>query len=62
MPEQIPLSSGASAVDAELDAARNDQTHEIAPDLAYRRLGIVNVVFYGFHRREIGPGCLSTPV
>ena len=37
----------ASAVDPELDAARNDKTHEIAPDLAYRRLGIVNVVFFG---------------
>ncbi|HEX2525830.1 MAG TPA: MBL fold metallo-hydrolase [Geminicoccus sp.] len=47
MAEQIPLSDEASAVDAELDAARNDHTHEIAPDLSYRRLGIVNVVFYG---------------
>src|SRR4051794_2703701 len=47
MAQQIPLSSGASAVDPALDAARNDSTHEIAPDLAYRRLGIVNVVFIG---------------
>lgn len=47
MSEQIPLSDDASAVDPELDAARRDHTHEVAPDLAYRRLGIVNVVFAG---------------
>ncbi|WP_158046509.1 MBL fold metallo-hydrolase [Skermanella pratensis] len=47
MAEQIPLSPSASAVDPELDAARGDKTHQIAPDLAYRRLGIVNVVFWG---------------
>ena len=41
MAEQIPLSDSASAVDPEIDAARNDKTHEIAPDLAYRWLGIV---------------------
>ena len=40
MAEQIPLSDSASAVDPEIDAARNDKTHEIAPDLAYRRLGM----------------------
>ncbi|WP_134724645.1 MBL fold metallo-hydrolase [Paracoccus luteus] len=47
MSDQIPLSSDASAVEPELDAARRDHTHEVAPDLAYRRLGIVNVVFVG---------------
>jgi glyoxylase-like metal-dependent hydrolase (beta-lactamase superfamily II) len=47
MGEQIPLPPQASALDPELDAARDDHTHEIAPDLAYRRLGIVNVVFCG---------------
>jgi glyoxylase-like metal-dependent hydrolase (beta-lactamase superfamily II) len=47
MAEQIPMSPQASAVDPELDAARHDKTHEIAIDLAYRRLGIVNVVFFG---------------
>ena len=46
MAEQIPLSEGARA-DPEVDAARHDRSHEIAPDLAYRRLGIVNVVFCG---------------
>jgi glyoxylase-like metal-dependent hydrolase (beta-lactamase superfamily II) len=45
--EQIPLSPEASAVDAALDASRDDLTHEIAPDLAYRRLAIVNVAFVG---------------
>ncbi|MDO5369096.1 MBL fold metallo-hydrolase [Paracoccus sp. (in: a-proteobacteria)] len=47
MSEQIPLSDEASAVEPELDAARRDHTHELAPDLAYRRLGIVNVIFVG---------------
>lgn len=47
MAEQIPLSDEASALDPALDAARADHTHEVAPDLAYRRLGIVNVVFWG---------------
>lgn len=47
MATQIPLSEDSSAIDPALDALRNDHTHEIAPDLAYRRLGIVNVVFWG---------------
>jgi glyoxylase-like metal-dependent hydrolase (beta-lactamase superfamily II) len=47
MAQQIPVSSDASAVDPVLDAARNDKTHQVAPDLAYRRLGIVNVMFFG---------------
>lgn len=47
MATQIPLSEDSSAIDPALDALRNDHTHEIAPELAYRRLGIVNVVFWG---------------
>jgi glyoxylase-like metal-dependent hydrolase (beta-lactamase superfamily II) len=47
MASRIPLSEDSSAIDPALDALRNDHTHEIAPDLAYRRLGIVNVVFWG---------------
>jgi glyoxylase-like metal-dependent hydrolase (beta-lactamase superfamily II) len=47
MAEQIPLSEDASALQPEIDAARDDHTHEIAPDLAYRWLGIVNVGFVG---------------
>lgn len=47
MSEQIPLSQDAVAVDPVIDAARADHTHEIARDVAYRRLGIVNVVFIG---------------
>jgi glyoxylase-like metal-dependent hydrolase (beta-lactamase superfamily II) len=47
MTEQVPLSSDASALQPALDAARDDKTHELLPDLAYRRLGIVNVVFVG---------------
>lgn len=47
MASRIPLSEDSSAIDPALDALRNDHTHEVAPDLAYRRLGIVNVVFWG---------------
>jgi glyoxylase-like metal-dependent hydrolase (beta-lactamase superfamily II) len=47
MSEQIPLDPRARADDPEADAARDDGTREVLPDLAYRRLGIVNVAFYG---------------
>jgi glyoxylase-like metal-dependent hydrolase (beta-lactamase superfamily II) len=47
--EQIPLSPEASAINAALDSSRDDLTHEVAPDLAYRRLAIVNVAFFGPH-------------
>jgi hypothetical protein len=57
MTQQIPLPSEASALQPALDAARNDRTHEVLPDVAYRRLGIVNVVFYGPRaRRGTGGG------
>ena len=42
MDPQIPLPSGARA-----NHAADDGTLEVAPDLAYRRLAIVNVVFVG---------------
>jgi glyoxylase-like metal-dependent hydrolase (beta-lactamase superfamily II) len=45
--QQIPLDPAGRADDPQRDAARDDSTHEIAADLAYRRLGIVNVVFFG---------------
>jgi glyoxylase-like metal-dependent hydrolase (beta-lactamase superfamily II) len=51
MSKQLSLPEDAVANDPVLDAARQDHTHEIARDLAYRRLGIVNVVFVG------SPGC-----
>jgi glyoxylase-like metal-dependent hydrolase (beta-lactamase superfamily II) len=47
MPESIPLSPAAVADLPHPD----DGTNEIAPDLAYRRLAMVNVVFFGL------PGC-----
>ena len=40
--QQIPLDPSARA-----DSRQDDGTHEVAPDLAYRRLAIVNVVFVG---------------
>ncbi len=47
MDPQIPLSPNSLAFDPEADDIRNDKTHEVAPDVAYRRLGIVNVAFFG---------------
>jgi len=47
MGQQIPLDYTGRADDPHSDLIRDDGTHEIAPDLAYKRLAIVNVVFYG---------------
>ncbi|SFK84644.1 MBL fold metallo-hydrolase [Methylorubrum salsuginis] len=47
MAQQIPIDPQARADDPAADAARGDQTHALAPDLAYRRLVLVNVVFVG---------------
>jgi len=45
--QQISLPASACAIDPERDAQRRDGAHEVAPDLAYLRLAIVNVVFIG---------------
>jgi glyoxylase-like metal-dependent hydrolase (beta-lactamase superfamily II) len=50
MTEQVSLSSNASALQPAFDAARDDKTHEVLPDVACRRLGIVNVVFFGLSK------------
>ncbi len=47
MEQQTSLSADARADDPQADDARGDGTHEVAPDLAYKRLAIVNVAFYG---------------
>ncbi|WP_232628390.1 MBL fold metallo-hydrolase [Methylobacterium sp. Leaf118] len=47
MAQQIPIDPQARADDPRADAARDDGTHAVAPDLAYRRLVLVNVVFVG---------------
>jgi glyoxylase-like metal-dependent hydrolase (beta-lactamase superfamily II) len=44
---QISLDPSARADSPVDDKERHDQTHEILPDLAYRRLGIVNVIYFG---------------
>lgn len=44
MAKQIPLDASARA---DPPGPGADGTHEICPDLAYRRLAIVNVVFFG---------------
>jgi glyoxylase-like metal-dependent hydrolase (beta-lactamase superfamily II) len=49
MSEQIPLTEEARADNPALDDQNDDTTHEIAYDLSYKRLAIVNVVFYGRH-------------
>ena len=47
MAQQVPLSSSAQAEKPTFDAARDDGTNEVVPDLAYMRLSIVNVAFIG---------------
>src|SRR3569833_1531412 len=44
---QIPLSRTASADRPEYDKLRDDKPRQIAPDVAYRQIAIVNVVFVG---------------
>jgi hypothetical protein len=47
MGEQIALNSSLRADDPARDSGRNDGTIEVTPDIAYRRLAIVNVAFFG---------------
>jgi glyoxylase-like metal-dependent hydrolase (beta-lactamase superfamily II) len=47
MSQQVPLTPSARADDPREDDTRDDGTHEVTPDLAYLRLGIVNVALYG---------------
>jgi len=47
MEHQIPLNPSGIAYDAEHDAEQEHGTHEVATDLAYKRLLAVNVVYYG---------------
>jgi hypothetical protein len=44
MSEQIPLTEDSRADDPEIDRHNDDSTQEIADDLAYKCLAIVNVV------------------
>jgi glyoxylase-like metal-dependent hydrolase (beta-lactamase superfamily II) len=53
MSEQIPLDSSSLADNPNADAKRDDHTREVLSDLAYKRLGIVNVAFYG--KANAGP-------
>jgi len=47
MAEQVPLNEDARADDPRWDQELDDGTREVAPDVAYRRLAIVNVAFVG---------------
>jgi len=47
MPQQIPISAEARADDPQADEARGDGAHEVTLDVAYERLAIVNIAFYG---------------
>ncbi len=47
MAEQIPLDENARATDVRTNAEQDDNTQEIAPDIAYKRLAVVNVVYVG---------------
>ncbi len=53
MDEQIPLNSDSLADNPAADAKRDDHTRELLSDVAYKRLGIVNVVFFG--KANAGP-------
>src|SRR4051795_7828619 len=44
---QIPLPDSARAEHPKADAIRDDKTRQIAPDVAYRQIAIVNVIFFG---------------
>ncbi|MFL6513972.1 MAG: MBL fold metallo-hydrolase [Chthoniobacterales bacterium] len=47
MAEQIPLDEESRADQPQVDTDNDDGAHEVAPDIAYKRLGIVNVIYYG---------------
>jgi glyoxylase-like metal-dependent hydrolase (beta-lactamase superfamily II) len=47
MKHHIPLDPRNRADQPQRDAERDDRTHEVAKDVAYQRLGIVNVVYLG---------------
>jgi glyoxylase-like metal-dependent hydrolase (beta-lactamase superfamily II) len=47
MGEQIPLDETSRADSEWLDHENHDGAHEIADDIAYKRLAIVNIVYYG---------------
>ncbi len=47
MARQIPLDPQGRAHSPDDQATHDDSTHEICADLAYRRLAIVNAVFFG---------------
>lgn len=49
MTERLSMTQASRADDPRADRARDDGTHEISADLAYKRLAIVNVVFVGPH-------------
>jgi hypothetical protein len=44
---QVPLAESARADIPARDKERQDHTHEITTELAYQRLGIVNVIYFG---------------
>jgi glyoxylase-like metal-dependent hydrolase (beta-lactamase superfamily II) len=47
MTQQIPLDATARADDPAADERRGDGAHEVAADIAYQRLAIVNIAFIG---------------
>jgi glyoxylase-like metal-dependent hydrolase (beta-lactamase superfamily II) len=47
---QIYLDESAIADLPEADENRHDHTHELLPDVAYKRLGIVNIAYFGNSR------------
>jgi glyoxylase-like metal-dependent hydrolase (beta-lactamase superfamily II) len=56
MEHQIRLAPEDRADDPQQDKIRDDGTHEVLPDLAYKRLTMVNVAFYGLADADEGDG------
>ncbi len=47
MEQQVPLNPDARADNPQDDEARHDGVHEVTPDVAYKRLAMVNIAYYG---------------
>ncbi len=52
MEHQIRLNASDRADNPDQDEVRDDGTHEVLPDLAYKRLMMVNVAFFGLSGTE----------
>ena len=54
MAQQVPIDPSAHADSPSADRARDDGTNQVAPDLAYKRAAIANVIFVGLPNSPSG--------